>query len=1723
MLAGLFAGCSNQFEEEKILVLSRCLEPRNLSARVVNGNQVTFAWDVTKDAAKYNLVVYTDASLETEYSNTSISASEVPFTMSLDADASYWFKVQASNAESGLKDSKWAIYKDDKGAYKEIKTYAVKDPLFLKVTGKTSASISLAWSSEVADFKDVDRIEYKLAGSDEIAGTHDLSEEEITAAAATVDGLDPSTQYVLTLYFKSASRGEVTIFTSASTEGFTVVSDLAGLNNALATAGAQILLKPGTYTLEDGKTFDIPGALTIVGEETPEGAKPVIQGEFHILGTANGAIRFESVAIDGVSSKYGFAIQLKNGGGIKADVPLDEISYKNCEIYGFSKGLIYEWGQPFNVAKLSWESCFIHDINSDGTGGGDVIDFRGTADAPLSTIGEVNIVDNTIVQGGRTFLRIDFPKSLGAVKFENNTMYNLCVSDNTNNVGLIGIQTAPAEMSFKNNLLLAMGDKSKLGAENTAASGGFDGYKYWHGFTSTGNVAFGVAGTFFNTVFTNAGFTTAAADPCFNSAAGIFNLTDNALVAAKVGASKWWSAFTKEPEDLTLGVVSGNHKWDLGNAKYFSGTMKENMVRDLLFIGATGDNPIVSENNMLRFTAPSVASRKGVPAAGYLAFKVNKSGSVLVKAEDPDGLANHITVGTGPVDGSSIAVKGGAMAMSYGNSPTKILVRGITDESMVYVYASGAAAISQLAWSSDTTYVNTALPAPQPKAEPASVTAGENADITITWDPVDNAASYTVVFNKKAYNVEDGATSYVIAATTVSMLDAGSYSVAVYANPGKDDIYNTESEAGTASFAILPKADAGGESGTVVKDLDQLNAALSAGKTDITIAAGAVIDFSTAAVKTITPLANLHLSGQKGAGISGAGFKFAGSDCAEFSLENLNVTAGGQGVLIDFDAAGAVMGSITLNNVTVDGFTKSVIYGNSDANNIDEVVFKNLTVINHGAGQGMFDLRKGSYGTLRIIESTLTGGRDLIRMDAGVANGIVDISRNTLYSINAGNNGNGVLYVRSTSNQEYKVADNLFLNITALLGKKDAAVRFPTFTGNFYYGMGANVFTGQFDEATATSGNGVVLNADPVKDAANGDFTLTSGLAMSNKVGDPRWNPSYDAGASASFTVKSKDEFDAAIAAGKTEITLAAEGSPYDLSASPAIVVAGLRISGELKNGKRPSVTLPELSLAGELGSIVLEDLDIKGPGAAGGTNFFSTAGAVMDKLIVQNCSLSGFNKSIFYGNNATDNIAAIRFSNVNISELGGGQGTFDFRKSPVGSFTFENSTVTGGRDFLRADVGTVSGSIAISNNTLVDVCGSKGNSNGVLHVRSDVQSFVFERNLVMYPAPSTFVLAKAGDKAPVLNTNVFYNTDEATYWTGAVSKEQAVAGGGAVVGSSPVKDLAAGDYTLTDALCLSSNVGDPEWNPNAGTVSTEISVASVEEFLNAVNAGKTAITLKYGTYDFRTADNASGDIALASGITIVGQKKGAELPVINGALQLGTGISTLVLKDLCFDGATSLGVAVNVKTAVSADRILIEGCEFKGYTKSVLYNGAGITSAIGSLTFNELLVHGLGTGQGIIDLRAGTIGALVVSNSSFYDGGRDFLRCDSGIASGIAVKNNTFAACSVGAGNGMLWVRSCADDPSKYVVSGNLFLNIDGTSKLAKTGATVPVMSGNFFFNVGDSFFADGVSAISSEVATANGGALLTADPCTNSAAFQLRVTDAAVKAAGAGDPRWL
>ena len=319
-----------------------------------------------------------------------------------------------------------------------------------------------------------------------------------------------------------------------------------------------------------------------------------------------------------------------------------------------------------------------------------------------------------------------------------------------------------------------------------------------------------------------------------------------------------------------------------------------------------------------------------------------------------------------------------------------------------------------------------------------------------------------------------------------------------------------------------------------------------------------------------------------------------------------------------------------------------------------------------------------------------------------------------------------------------------------------------------------------------------------------------------------------------------------------------------------------------------------------------------------------------MNNFTVRDCDIDKVKKSVLYGNGDPSSFQAIVFSNVLMEGLGGGQGTFDLRKTVANVLTVENCTIVGGRDFIRADAGTVTGAVNIVNNTFDGV--TLNNGNGILYVRATPESYVFKNNLFLNENGDNNLLSKSGVMVPTsIANNYFYNCVAEKFWTGPVTQEIALGGGGVILTADPVKDAAAHDYTLTDALCLASNVGAARWNPKAGTTTSEVTVTNVEEFNTVILAGKTSLTLKAGTYDLRTIVE-SGIITLNAPLALSGS---GSVEIIGG-FKFGAGTTSFVAENIKFNGVNlSLGNAFEIAEAVEMSQIKIVGCDISGYNKS--------------------------------------------------------------------------------------------------------------------------------------------------------------------------------------------
>ena len=503
-LLGLFAaaGCSEkEFEEVTEISLSRCLEPQNLSARVdvATGDNVTFGWDVNKDADSYNLVIYTDEEMTTEYSSEIVDPAEVPYTIRLTADQKYWFKVQATSEKREA--SVWAVYDGN------VKTYAVKDNLYLEVTGRTATSVSLAWSNEVADFKEVTKLEAApVKGGSKV--TKDLTDAEAAAAAATIDGLAASTEYQITLFYMSASRGSVDTWTMAEQGAAVRISTSDELKTAVLAGGNYfVAYSAEPYSMSTAKPA---ASLTLVGELGPDGEKPVVQGKVELtadLVEENAKLYFENIKFDGVAGSR----IVEHTGGTPV---VESVVFVNCEITNFLAGFFY--GNNADVVKigeLKFDSCDMYGIIGSG---GDAFDLRKTTE-----INKITLVNNTMYDGIRTLFRVDGVDSnsndlgnkIGTVDFENNTIKNIATADDGNNRGIFAIRV-PHAMILKNNLFL-WEDGGKTG-EDTDRCQLFqiNSATYVDQISGSGNYAYAAGKDFFTKVAASAcGVTVMNVDP----------------------------------------------------------------------------------------------------------------------------------------------------------------------------------------------------------------------------------------------------------------------------------------------------------------------------------------------------------------------------------------------------------------------------------------------------------------------------------------------------------------------------------------------------------------------------------------------------------------------------------------------------------------------------------------------------------------------------------------------------------------------------------------------------------------------------------------------------------------------------------------------------------------------------------------------------------------------------------------------------------------------------------------------------------------------------------------------------------------------------------------------------------------------------------------------------------------------------------------------------------
>ena len=790
-----FSGCTEEMVDiNDEIALGRCLTPTELSAKVINGEFIEFSWTKSKGATEFVLELYSDEQMSALVESITIPAADIPYTADLEADMTYYARVKAVNGEGKIADSNWAVFD------RALQTYAIKSSLNPELVDRSESSITIKWTKD----EEVDHIRVTPAvNADEEYTRFDVDANAVAAAQVEVTGLKPSVNYTLAVHFKSADRGQVSAWTRPTIEGATEVATSEALTQAIADKAAVIKVAYSETPYVIGSVV-LGGPVAIYGDATAEGAQPTIQGGLKI-GADVTSIHLEALTFDGAGlADYPHNLTFD------AAAAVESITVVNCKLNNYLRGVLYENSKGPQVGSIKYDGVEVNNVGGDG---GDCFDFRGAA-----TVNSIEFINSTLNTGARTWFRIDAKATLESIKLTHCTFNNLCFANNGNNNGIFNIRAVNAAgeapvFVLTHNVFLNMNDDNKrccLIAKNstsafpTELSNNFFYNCYDRFFVAqkdgsslSGDDLKAAADEGRARILVNESYELEA-DPCVDSARDKYNVTSKEVVEANAGDPRWYAVYVEIPEDLTQGVTATGKIWDLTDGQTFKKMADKDMVRDGIrfFVKNT---PVNFTKEGFEFSGEA-ALEGGIPVDGAIGIKVNEPGSIIISVAEATGHSN-LTVS---LDGKVSA------SVPAGAEYQKVTFANISGEQMIYIYGCHPATMTFLQWTSDVQVLDKVLATPVVTINKTTVNERAEDEITLTWDPVDYAASYNVTVDGKKKNITETTYSFATAAFAVEE-EGGDFAIQVTAVPAEDDYTREESAAAELSFHVndVPVVDTG--------------------------------------------------------------------------------------------------------------------------------------------------------------------------------------------------------------------------------------------------------------------------------------------------------------------------------------------------------------------------------------------------------------------------------------------------------------------------------------------------------------------------------------------------------------------------------------------------------------------------------------------------------------------------------------------------------------------------------------------------------------------------------------------------------------------------------------------------------------------------------------------------------------------------------------------------
>ncbi len=817
MLGALtFAGCHEPDVEIDTLDYSRTLQPLNFTASVdrATGYDVNFSWTIAENTDYLLSIQKVDEQGTAVGSpiDVQIPAAEAvnPYKVTLEAEQIYTATLQAFSALNPNLPGSQLV------SAGPVETYYVMTSLKPELAARTMNSITVKWENDEGEQTQLTRIvaEPVDATSGLEPQTLEVTADIIQAQQGTVTGLNPSTQYVVTLYQSKSSRGGVTAWTTPDTEGATAVDSSEALMTALKDGAEKILVKANAepYVLDFGEaTPENPNPnpltgwtknLTIYGEVGQDGAMPVVKGLGVTLkpGTSALSVLIENLVLDGDGE--GVLVTFDPG----ADLTVDSYIVRNCEVTNYEKGLIYRGSgdKVLNVTEILFDGLYIHDLNANGSGGGDLFDLR------AGTYGSFTLKNSTLIDAGRTFLFFDASAALTSINILNNTLNR--VGMNTTRKGLVCLRQPAATFLLSKNLFLNEYSTSEnmrlVSSYDNAQVPSMSGNYFYNVNYNSKNEDNYTGPEFFTTkIGSNATAVNQAlclsgdgkilaSDPCVKSERNRMQLTNEEVIANQVGDPRWWTEEVPETVIASeLTPVTEDYVWPLTDDLVFEPqSITETIIYgNLQFIASNATFPVtITSDHTISLSGASTLTADGIPTNNALAIRVASAGSlVLTPSNAGIGVQLEIIAGsdryTVPCDGVEHTVGLGEIA----------------GDTHVYITTTGAVVLSSLSWTSDVSVDGDlkTLATPEVTIDPQTVAWSSAQEIELTWEAIANAASYAVTWNGQSpVTVTD--TQWTIPASTVAGLAVGEYPIEVVARPVETSTKYKASEAAELKFEV---------------------------------------------------------------------------------------------------------------------------------------------------------------------------------------------------------------------------------------------------------------------------------------------------------------------------------------------------------------------------------------------------------------------------------------------------------------------------------------------------------------------------------------------------------------------------------------------------------------------------------------------------------------------------------------------------------------------------------------------------------------------------------------------------------------------------------------------------------------------------------------------------------------------------------------------------------